>query len=169
MDMATLMALFGSSAGAAGAGAAATGAATGAAPGLAASLGPAAAAGAPTVMAAPGVAPAMGQLGSGTLGVMDSMPAVAQLGPAGPMGTEPVAQGMGPLMNQPLGEAQAEKLARAPLDPSKILQIVKSQQGQDRPPTPGSAGPGSREVEMGMVKGAKLQGNRPGLAQFLGK
>lgn len=135
-----------------------------------------------TGMGAPGV-PGMSQggtmsaatapaLGSGLYG-QDTLSGIfgMQSQGAGPMaGGNPGVQGTGTLLNSPLASPEnVAKLAAAPIDPNKILQILASGQprtGATPPATPASG----RAVQFAETPQGKTQGYTPqSLAQLLGK
>lgn len=169
LDPTMLAALFGpAGAGAAGAGA---GAAAGGA-GLAGALGGAA-------LPAQAVGPAAlgqaaGQLGSGTFGLESVAQGVNALGPSGPMGMNPVAQGTGDILGGKLlpTDENLNKLANVPLDPAKILGLLRSNQQNAQAVPRGSAPNPPGGTNLGKLQQLELgqgPGQRGGLAAFLGK
>ena len=148
-----------------------------AAAGLAGSLAPAVAAGtaaAPVATMAAGASPfaaAAPALGSGVYGLETLGGLTGGIGAAGPTSVGAVAQGVGPLGGALLPtEATLSKLANAPLDPAKIMQLLKQQPGgeQQRAPSPGSPAGGSRVSGGEDTKTGRLD-SRKGLASYLGR
>lgn len=110
-----------------------------------------------------GLAAAMGNMAGVGQGAGMGPMAQAGMGMSTPVATPSFMPG-----GMPLTDAHLTKLANAPIDPAKILQLLSQnrQQGAPNAPAPaGARGPG--EVEQ--ARGAQLQGNRQGLAAFLGR
>ena len=102
------------------------------------------------------IAPEMGAQGL----QMGSPPAVPGMGAQGLQGD---LQGM---LHSP--EA-LDKLAMAPLDPSKILALIQSQQQQQQPPHAQAVAPAQgRNVQPMQMQTAQGFDGRPSLAQLLG-
>lgn len=114
-------------------------------------------------------------LGSGMMGVENVVPGVMglQSAGAGPMAMGQVAQGTGPLLGGVLTPTPEtlDKLAKAPLDPLKIMKMLNEKPGgeQKAPHAQAISPAGGRSL--GKMQQFDTAGGAPkqGLASFLGK